>query len=794
MPKKPSGIDPKSFVTFGELLHYLRERAHLSQRDLAARAGYHFSFISYLEKNTRSLDEASLLGRFVPALEIEDEPHWVERLLELSKVKKGDLPLDQKTKKEQRIDNLPISLTSIIGREYETARLKKMLLAPEKRLLSVIGPPGVGKTRLALHVARMVQPAFRDGVVFVDLIPVRVRERLYPVIASGLGVLDKSKGDVRESIREALTNKQILLILDNFEQIIDSGPDLLDLMSISNEIKILVTSREVLRLRGEQEFHLSPLPLPLKTETVSFSELQQIPSISLFVERAQAVHTEFKLDDTNALKIAEICTRLDGLPLAIELAAARARTLSINSMLEQMERRFDWLSHGARDLPLWRQSLQNAIAWSVNALSEQERALFQRLSIFTGGWTLAAVIEVCSDDLLCKQSDVFDLLIQLMDKSLVLPEDENGRFNFLETLREFSSFELIASTEYASLQEKHCSYFLAFAKDASSSIKQGGEELLWLNLVEKEYDNLQQALTWAIETRKDPALAMELGTSIHIFWLTRGYLTEARSWLTKILALDSSPTIARSNLLRFASDYASAQGDFSQANLFEEEAMSISQVLGDEMGIYSSMDGIAMMAGMNGDYARAAELLEKVLVYRKKTGDPVALMTTLNNFALATRLLGDAPRAILLYEEAIEISRKEGIKPSLARALNGLAEIHAKAGDYQKAFSLLRDSILIRHQLSDLKGLVASLSSIAFFAEKQGDKFLAAKLEGAASRIREEIGAPIEPGKQADSDALLHRLRMDLGEERFQSAWGDGKTMSQKQMIELIENFPLATG
>lgn len=790
MSKRQSGIDPLSFITFGELLHYLRERAQLSQRELAARVGYHFSFISYLEKNTRTLDEAPLLGRFVPALGLEEEPYWIERLLELSKVKKGDLPIDPKAAKESKPDNLPISLTSIIGREYEAAHLKKMILVQEKRLISVIGPPGVGKTKLALHVARMVQPAFRDGVVFVDLIPARTRDRLYPVIASALGVLEKSKGDAGEAIREELKNKQMLLVLDNFEQIVDAVPDILNLAGISTEIKILVTSREVLRLRGEQEFHLSPLRLPSKAETASFNELQNMPSVSLFVDRAQAVNPQFKLDETNASQIAEICSRLDGLPLAIELAAARARTLSINSMLEQLDRRFEWLNQGARDLPLWRQSLQGAIAWSVHTLSAQESALFRRLSIFAGGWTLKAAVEVCSDDSLCKEGDVFGLLIQLMDKSLVLPEDESGRFNFLETLHEFSSAELAASPEISVFQEKHCRYFLSFAKDASSSIKQGGNELLWLDKMEREYSNLQQALTWSIEVNKNPALAMELGMSIHIFWLTRGYLTEARAWLKKILTLDPSPTIARSSLLRFASDYASAQGDFSQARQFEEEAMSISKQLGDEMGIYSSMDGIAMMAGMNGDYAYAAELLEKVFVYRKLSGDPVHLLTTLNNLALATRLLGDTPRATLLYEEAIAIAKKEGINPSLARALNGLAEIRALTNDYQAAFSLLRESILIRHQLGDLKGLVASLGSISLFAEKQGDKLTAAKLEGAASRIREEIGTPIEPGKQADCDALIHRLQTDLGEKEFQSAWRDGKTMSQKQLIELVENFP----
>jgi non-specific serine/threonine protein kinase len=329
---------------------------------------------------------------------------------------------------------------------------------------------------------------------------------------------------------------------------------------------------------------------------------------------------------------------------------------------------------------------------------------------------------------------------------------------------------------------------LRFAQTANPHILQGSEQLLWLQQMEREHDNLRQALGWSVEKADRVEIAMSFGTAVHIFWLTRSYLSEARTWLSLILTLDPTPTLVRAKLLRYASDYASTQGDFAQARLLEEEAMDISKQLGDEAGIYSSMDGIAMVAGMQGDYAHAVGLLEQVLAYRRRTGYNVSFIVTLNNLALATRLLGNIERATALYEESISITRKEGIHPSLARALNGLAEIRALQKDYKSAVSLLREAILLRYQLGDLKGMVASLSSISLFTEEQGDMVLSAKLAGAATRLREELGLPIEPVKRSENEALLHRLRIKLGDKIFESAWQAGQSLDQKQLIDLIEN------
>lgn len=790
MPRTIQPITPESFSTFGDLLRYLRERARLSQRELAVLVNYHFSYISYLEKNSRSLDEASLLGRFVPALGLENESAWISRLLELSQIKKDELPsyqgVEEPTTEVEKAVSLPTSLTSMIGREYESTRLRKFIQNPTLRLISVIGPPGVGKTCLSLNVARVVLPLFRHGVVFVDLTPVRDPQFLLQAIAFALGISESPKPAVEEAVKSALAGKNLLLVLDNFEQIVDGAPQLLPLLGAAPEVKMLVTSREVLRLRGEQELHLAPLPVPSQGEKSSHEKMLDIPSVSLFVERAQLVNPEFKLDEKNASDVAEICSRLDGLPLAIELAAARIRTMSLASMLEQFNRRFDWLSQGARDLPGWRQTLLGAIEWSANLLNDQERTLFYRLSIFSGGWTLNAAEEICSDDVLCERSTILTLLIHLMEKSLVISEDENGRFTFLETLREFAYEKLQNSGELESMRRKHFEYYLKFLKVAKANSQQGSDQLIWLSRIEHDYNNLRLALSWGVETKERVDLVMNFGLNIHNYWLTRSYIREARYWLPQILALDESPSEARANLLRYASDYASAQGDYAQAQLLEEEAMEISRNLGDEAGIYFSMDGMAVLAGMQGNYAKAFELLEQVLAYRRQKDNPSLLASTLNNLAIATRRLGNLDLAKEFYAEAIQINKAIGSSKSLSHSLNGLAEVSAQQGDFVTARRLLQECILLRRQLVDLKGLSFSLNSLATLIEQLGDEYNATKLEGASARLREEIGFSISSASEKENVNLLQRLRDKLGAQQFQVAWADGQTMPLEQIIDFV--------
>lgn len=775
-------MKPQSFATFGELLRYLRERLHLSQRELAGLVGYHYSYMSYLEKNMRVPDEASLLGRFIPALGLEDEPELAARLLELARdrQKKSILPVREAepTTSKGNAYQLPTSLTVMLGRGSEVASLNKILDRPEVRMVTIVGPPGVGKTRLALHVAEQAVKNFKDGVIFVNLTPVIQSELVLPAIAATLGIQKLSGGSITETLKTALSKKNMLIVLDNFEQVVDAAPQIIPLLGNAPDIKILVTSREALRVQGEHEFPLTPLP-------ISNDSFLDSPAVQLFIERARAIKPDFEIHDETASRVAEICRRLDGLPLAIELAAARVRTLSLSAMLEQFDRRFEWLTRGGRDLPIRRQTLRGAMEWSYNLLSGQERALFNRLSVFVGGWELESAEAVCSDKMLCAPADILDLLMQLVDKSLVTVDIETGRYQFLETLREFAREKLKESSELEHVRQRHCEYYLNYAKSMRPHILQGDEQTHLLNQMELEHNNLRVAMIWAIETPAQAATAMELGWAMHTLWSARSYVIEARQWLNKILALDPAPSTTRADLLRYASDYARSQGDFDHARAFEEEGMQISKVLGDEVGVYYSMDGLAMMAGMQGDYKQAAELLEQVLAYWRKTNDTLRLTPTLNNLAIAMRRLGNIERAKQLYAEAITLTKSAGIYRSLAHSLYGLAEVQMELKDYAAAIQLLRESISIRYEIGELKGLAFSLGSLAMSLDSLGDSNRAAQLESASQKIRKEIGVVISPATRTENENFIAHLRTALGDIQFEEAWASGQSMSLEKVVSL---------
>lgn len=773
-------VDPilDGFTTFGKLLQYLRERARLTQRELAAQAGYHHSYISYLEKDLRTPDESVVLARFVPALGLKNEPKLTARLLELAseKQRKSYSPArDMKPAvSESKANSLPTSLTSILGRGQASAALNELLNRADVRLITIVGPPGVGKTRLALHVAEQVQKDFTDGVAFINLTPITQPELVLPAVGSAFDVQEP----VAENLKTSLRDKNVLILMDNFEQVLDAAPQLVELLGNAPGVKILVTSREALHLRGEYEFPLNSLP-------VSNDSGLDSPAVQLFIERARAVKPDFQSDEETASRVAEICRRLDGLPLAIELAAARARIMSLPTMLEQLGNRFEWLTSGGRDLALWRRTLWSAINWSYTLLSVQERALFCRLSVFGGGWTIEAAEAVCSDPVLCAPSDIFSLLMQLADKSLVTAEIEQERFGFLESLREFAFEKLKESGNLERVQSLHYGYFLKFTQTAQPHLDHGNEHRLWLDKLENEHNNLRGALDWATETPERAALAIAFGHAIHSFWLTHSYLSEARRWLGRILSLDHSPDPLRATLLRYASDYASAQGDLESAKMYEEEALAISKTLDDEDGVYHSMDGIAMLAGMQGDYAQTVEMLEKVLVYRRQTGNSVRLTATLNNLANATRELGHLQRADELYTEAISITESSGNYHSLAHALQGLAEVHIDHREYTQAVPLLRRSISVRQELGFLQGVSTSLDTLALCLYHLEHASTATQLESASEKIRRKLGVAISPAAREKHKSFISCLRFRLGDVEFEKSWSDGQAMKLEQVIAL---------
>lgn len=774
MIKRKDEVSPDQFQTFGELLRYLRERAHLSQRDLAQRVGYHHSYLSRLEKNTRAPDVDILRTRFIPALNLQNEPNWLERIAELTRrAEPARLP--------GATVSFPASFTPILGRARETELLEQTLRRPNVRLVTLVGPPGVGKTRFALHIAERAASNFKDGAAFVDLIPVLDAEQVMPAFAIALNVRETASLSALESVSAALQSKNMLIVADNFEQVTEAGPQLLLLLSQAPGVKIIVTSRESLRLRCEQKFHLAPLPVPGEND----QNAGDFPSVQLFLQRARDVNPDFPHDEETASRAAEICRHLDGLPLAIELAAARADALSLPAMLNQLHRRFEWLTHGGRDLPAWRQSLWDAVEWSYSMLGVQERALLNRLSVFSGGWTLEAAEAVCSDDTICTSLDIFNILMRLVDKSIIVADTDRDRYHFLESLREFARQKLQDDHALESMRQRHADHFMAFMQSAAPNIKHGGETTRWLGKIEADHNNLRAVMAWIIEEPSRVSSSYGFIVDMGRFWFNRGHFSEGRRWLEQALAIHTESSVARAALLRCIGDFHRVQGDYIGALAIEEEGLAISKSLGYEKGIYTAMDALAVLAGIQRDYARASELLEPVLAYHRQTQEMASMTATMNNLAIANRRLGRFERARELYEEAISIARKNGNLMSLGHALNGLAEIHSESKDYDAALDLQRQGLEARGQIGDLKGVAFSLGSIAISLHRLNRAACAAQLESASIALRNKLGASLSIIAQAEHDDLIAALKIALGEAAFEEAWANGQAMTWPQAAAL---------
>jgi predicted ATPase len=775
MASEKKGILPESFTTFGELLRFLRVRNGLSQREFAAQVGYHYSHVNRFEKNIRTPpDRATLLATFAPVLKIENEPIWLAHLLKLASLREIPAqPRMEKTDSEENIHPWPFSLTSIIGRTQETTQLTKLLLQQNVRLLTIVGPPGVGKTRLAIHAAEEVQSQFSDGIFFVNLAPVENADDVLSVFSEALELQDIRGATKQIALQSFLKDRNMLIVLDNFEQVIPASKYLPPLLAGAPKVKFLVTSRETLRLSGEYEFQLTPLPVPTQKDQ---SKVMDFPSVELFMQRAAASNLAFQLTDENASFAAEICRRLDGLPLAIELAAARTRSLSPRLMLEQFDRRFDWLAHSGHDQPAWRQTLRGAIEWSYALLNEQERTLFCRLSVFSGSWSLVAAEEICSDDTQCPSSSILRLSLLLVEKSLLIIDPLTNRYQFLETLREYAKENLEKSAGFERYFEQHASYYTQLAKEDMSQLTR----LEWLDQIEEELNNIRAALSYYTRLKLFNEAA-ETALVLNQFWKKRSYFTEARRWLETVVAMSKESTISRAKLLLALSEHYRVQGEYQLAESVAEESRIIFENFQDEVNANSAIDNLAMLAGIKGDYPRTIDLLEKVAVYRRNSGDKVRLLPALNNMAIANRRLGNLARATELYNEVVLIAEETGNLMSLGHSLFGLSEVQVDMGNYQTALEFSQRSLSVRYQLGDSKGVAYSLTAVAVAKSFLGDLAAATQLESAGQRLREELKIVITPIAQTEMDLFHSKLRESLGEDMFAQIWQKGKGLSMEQ-------------
>ena len=759
MVKRLQPFDPFAFQTFGELLKSLRERARLSQRDLARLVGYHYSYMSRLESNVRLPDEATLRARFVPALGIQDEPELIERLLvlalggEASGVKKPEV--EKTARGSARGGDFPISLTPLLGRESESEALFQMLSSAEVRLVTLIGPPGVGKTRLSLHVAEQAASRFEDGAVFVDLMPVLDAGQVIPALAAVLGVQETLDATVLENIKAALQYQTMLIVLDNFEQVLDAAPQLLLLLNIAPNVKMLATSREPLRLRGEQEFPLAPLAVP-NEKNISVLDF---PSVQLFLQRARSAQPGFTLTEEDASRIAEICRRLDGLPLAIELAAARIRTFSLADMLEQFDRRFQWLALTARDIPEWRRTLWSAIAWSFNLLTQAEQTLFMHLSVFSGGWTVEAAEAVCADERFIPRETVLTTLLQLADRSLVVMESD-GRYRFLDTIAKFANEKLKESGALSEITLRHLHYYAGWAEEMEGKFNRVGAREFQKQTA-RELNNIRAALDWALSQNEHFVDGLRLAIPANLIWLEHGQVREeygrAQSFLRRATDPAVQPLLIRLLLRTAALGLRMGQG--SLAYRYCQRAEEMARNAGDTVQRAAALLMLGDMERDTGKFEQAGETLGASVALYRSLNMPSELSQSLASYGNNLYFSGKPVESEKILNEAITLASQLDDLMALGAALRvrGITLIYDK--QYKEALDVFQHALDVALEAGDRPSVGIILVNLCILSNLLEDYSASGKYAAEAVTIFQSLGDEDQQAypKRMQAYALLHQ-------------------------------------
>jgi predicted ATPase len=720
---------------------------------------------------------------------------------------------------------LPAQRNTLVGRERELEAAKNLMIKDDIRLITLTGPGGTGKTRLAVQLAEDVAEQFAGGVWFAGLAPILDSGLVVSAIAQALEVRASGNRPLLEDIKEHLRRSpRALLLLDNFEHVL-AAPVVTELLGASRALKILVTSQAALHIYGEQEFRVPPLALPDPKILYAVELLRKYPAVALFVQRARAVKPDFALAEDNAAPVAEICVRLDGLPLAIELAAARVKVLTPAAILGRLESRLRLLTGGARDLPERQQTLRRTMDWSHELLTGEEQKLFRRLSVFVGGFTLEAAEAVANagGDL---YMDVFDGVASLVDKSLLQQTGESAgeaRFGMLETIRMYGLERLAASGEEAVTRRAHAAYILVMAEDGAPNIAGGAEQTLWLERFFAEYDNIRAALRWLIETG-NADWGLRLARALSQFWMEHAHPTEGREWIAALLKLPGGSGLMRTWAFGSATALCNRQGDSAAALKFTEESLAIARQQNDQSAVAANLNNLAVTHSLLGNYSAAKEYCEGAFRAWEDLGEPASAARILSNLADISKLEGDYAHARSLHEEAFSRFQALGDRSGMAWSLNHQGDVARAQGNIPAARSVYEQGLAIFREGNDGPGVATSLLDLgrlaveegahvradAFFAEslrvsrqfgrqwdvaglleemarsaaRQGDWERALRLAGAATALRQRIGAPLAPTEKVKLDADLDPARRALPGAVATTAWMRGWSTSTDEAIE----------
>jgi predicted ATPase/DNA-binding CsgD family transcriptional regulator len=691
-----------------------------------------------------------------------------------------------------------VTAAALIGREQSLAEASALLHRDDVRLLTITGPGGIGKTRLVQEIASAAADQFTDGVVTVPLQAVRDPGLVVGSIARSLGLFD-AEGDLVQRLIAHLAGRQLLLVVDNFEQVVEAAPALGGIVAGSPSMKAVVTSRTRLRIGGEQELPLQPL--------------DRADALSVFLERARAVRPDFQPDDAELAASAEICDHLDCLPLALELAAARVKMLSPSGILARLEHPLELLTSGSRDGPDRHRTLRDTIGWSFDLLGSEEQALFRRLSVFAGGCTLDAVESVCGGDL--------ETIGALVDESLVRSDGE--RFSMLETIREYAIEALDASGEAEDVRRAHAAYYLGAARTATAGLATP-DQALWRVRLDTDQGNLRGAIRWSLDDG-DTETALELCALLSGFWLERGYLGEGRLWLDEALAAPADPSLTRARALNANGVLSHYQGDYDRADELCKAALELHRALDDPKGVAEAVTGLALVRRTRGDYAGGEALFREALAVYEELGDRAGTARALYRYGIALALAGEDERARPLFEKALEAFRRLGDSTGIALGLQGLAftrsagtHVEARAqidesldilralGDRRNVAKVLAVAVDINVELGEVEAAAEqleeamtlfvefgdrwfwgwTLETAAQLAATVGDLERAVRLFGAADAVWEAIAAPLPGMLRNRHDRVLAEVRSRLGDARFQAFRDEGANLPIGATIESI--------
>ena len=723
------------------------------------------------------------------------------------------------------------TLTPLVGRETEMAEITNLLRDPAIRIVTLIGPGGVGKTRLSLAIADRIRPAFEQGVLIVPLASVTHPDYVLAAIADTLGLSEVIEGSREESLKSALAQRHQLLLLDNLEQVIGCGPAIGMLLADAPDVKVLITSRIPLRIRGEHRYPVGPLPPPDTADAGDVEALKQNPAVGLFVQRARAVRPAFELTPENAAAITAICQRLDGLPLALELASSRLQVLSPAALLAQLTDRLKMLTRGPEDAPIRQRTMRAAIAWSYDLLNTDERAFFRRMAVFPGSFTIETAEAVAADVPL----DPLDGIMNLLESSLLQRDERSGdepRFRMLETIRSYGVEQLAETGEETAVRDAHAAAIVDLAKRAFDGV-QSSDQRAWLDRIDHEQENIRGALQWML-SRPDDGRAETVTSSLWRYWDNRGNHVEAREWLERAIAANTEAmTDVIAGPIYGLAMLAESQGDIETAGSRLDDAMTVAQSRGDDREIGKVLDGKGFVIRARGDYEGALALHQQALSIARSTGDRALEARALNHIGAVAYVTGDTQAAYGCFAQVVEVFKQEGNQRLLATALLNLGaaaselkddeqaealaaeslavaqqvgEVRTSAmaymnlsgpaenrGDYDRAWAMSREALPLLKAMEDIYSLSIAAQNLGSIAEKVGQFERSARLLAVSTKFLEQTHSVHGPIEQERFDATVDRVRTALGAERFDAEWATGWSYSVDQLIAEAAVFQSAT-